>query len=252
MGERTFLDRMMQAGGAPRPIVDFQPAPLELADDVFVLDRRLRMPGGPALPARTTILRLADGGLVVISPPPAAAGGLETIDALGPVAHIVAPNSFHYLYAAEFLERHPRAQLHVAPGLPARVADLPAAARELHEPPAAWQGRIELAVLRASPTVSEVFLFHVPSGTLVLTDAAFHLTRFDSGFERLFWRALGVPSGFGPSRSARWLLLRDRAGVSPALARAAEWPLRRIVVAHGDTVEHDAAARFREAFAKYL
>jgi hypothetical protein len=243
---------MMQAGGAPVPVPGFAPAPVELADGIFALDRRLRMPGGPGLPARTTIVRLGDGGLVVISPPPVSLGGLEALDALGPVAHVVAPNSFHYLYAVEFLERYPGAELHVSPGLAQRVPGLPDTARELDAAPPAWRGAIELAVLRASPTVSETLLFHVPSGTLVISDAAFHMTRFERAWERLFWRAMGVPAGFGPSRSARWLLLRDEEAVRPVLRRAAEWPIRRIVVAHGDAVETDAAAAFQAAFARWL
>ena len=111
--------------GTPRPLVDYVPAPREIAEGLFSVERRLRMPGGARLPTRTTLIRLRTGGLLVISAPPAEPGGLDEIDAIGPVEEIVAPSTFHNLYAASFAARHPAATLHLAPGLHERVAGLP-------------------------------------------------------------------------------------------------------------------------------
>jgi hypothetical protein len=236
----------------PRVVGDFRPPPRPLAEGLWELPRLLKMPGGPNLPSRTTIIRLASGSLVVVTPPPAV-GPEEApqIEALGQVADVVSPNSFHYVYAAGFLAQFPRARFLVSAGLPQRIPALPPC-KELAAPPAEWRGEIELAVLGPVKGLSETALFHVASGTLVLTDVAFHLVRFAGTAERLMWRASGVPAGFGPSRTARTLLLGDRSIASAFLRRVAAWPFERILVAHGDVLDRDAQAGFRRAFARWL
>jgi hypothetical protein len=246
MATRSLLDRAMQLG-RPRVVTAFAPPPVPIAPDVWSLERRLRMPLGAVLPNRTTILRLASGGLLVVSPPPVAPGGFEHLDALGAVEEVLLPNSFHYLYGAEFLARYPGACLRMAPGLHARIAGLPAGDELTEATPNPWQGAIEHSILATERGLSEVALFHRPSATLVLTDVAFHMVRFDRPLDRVFWRLFGVPAGFGPSRTARLFLLRDDAA-APFLDRVRAWPFRRVLVAHGEPLEHDAAGVFARAF----
>jgi hypothetical protein len=235
-------------------VTAFAPQPAQLAAGVWALDRQLRFPGGARLPSRTTILRLSSGELVVISPP-ALPGpdGAAAIDSIGVVRHVLAPNTFHYAYVAEFMARYPDAALLVAPGLPERVPELPAAEELGPGPPEAWSGQLDLAVLGPVRGFSEVIFFHLPSGALILTDLAFNLTRFDRSLDRAAWRVgAGIPRGFGPGRTSRSMLLRDHVEACRCLRRVSQWPIRKIVVAHGDVVEQDAKARFLEAFAAYL
>lgn len=236
----------------PTPLTDFAPPPLQVDAHLWVLDRRLRMPGGPILPTRTTLLVLPSGGLLVVSPPPVGAGGLEELDALGPVRHVVVPNSFHYLNACEFMARYPQAIFWVSPGLFSRVPGLPPGNELTEAAPDAWSGAVEHAILGPTRGVSEIALFHHESATLILTDLAFHMVRIARRFDRVAWRLSGVPSGFGPSRSARMLLLRDRALAATFLRRLLAWPFRRVLVAHGESLEVDAVGVFRRAFAAYL
>jgi hypothetical protein len=242
---------MMQLG-RPGAVGGFAPPPVELSPGLWTLERRLRMPGGPSLPSRTTLVRLATGDLLVVSPPASESGGLAEIDALGRVAEVLLPNSFHYLNAATFGARHPEAMLRLAPGLRQRVPALPPGEEIGDATPGSWQGVLEHTTLGPSRGVSEVALFHRPSATVILTDVAFHVLHHTSGPERAVWRLLGVPPGFGPSRSARRLLLADRALASAFLERILRWPFARVLVAHGDPLEVDAVGAFRRAFASYL
>lgn len=248
---RSLIDRLMKLA-SPRPVMGYAPPPREIAPGIWALDRQLRMPGGPLLPLRTTVIRLRDGSLVVISPPPPVGAGDAAVADLGRVRHVVAPNSFHYVYAAAMLARHAGTRLLVAPGLPARVPTLPPAQELGPQPPPEWAGEIEIAILGPVRGLSEAVFFHVASGIVVLADLAFNMTRFARAFDRMAWRWSGVPDGFGPSRTARLLLLRDRAEAGRCLRQIAQWPIRRIVVSHGDAVEDDAKARFERAFAEYL
>jgi hypothetical protein len=250
MAERSIADKLMQYL-RPTLMRGFAPPPLAIAPDLWTLERRLRMPGGPILSSRTSIIRLPSGGLLVVSPPPVEPGGLESLDALGAVEEVLVPNSFHYLYAADFAARYPRATLRLAPALRERVPGVPG--EELGaDAPAAWRPAVEHLTLGPVRGLSEVAVFHRPSATLVLTDMAFNMVHFDSTAQRLLWRLSGVPVGFGPSRTARTLLLNDRATTAAFLARVAEWPIGRVIVAHGEPVQANAADSFRRAFAAYL
>lgn len=248
---RRLPDRLI-ALVTPRVATDFAPPPVAVAPGLWSLERRLRMPGGVSLPSRTTIVRLPSRGLLVVAPPPVAAGGLEAVEALGPVDEVLIPNSFHHLYAAAFLARHPGATLRVPPGLAARVPGAPRGEELSAATPPPWRDVVDHLVLGPVHGVAEVALFHRPSATLILTDLAFHLRTFGSSFERLAWRLSGVPAGFGPSRTARMLLLGDRAIAEPFLHRVLEWPFARVLVAHGDPLTSDAHAVFRRAFAAAL
>jgi hypothetical protein len=244
---RSLLDRFLELG-QPRFVHDLSPAPREIAPGLWSMDRVLRMPGGPRLPVRSTVIRLRSGGLLVVAPPPLEAGGFEALEAHGQIEEVLAPNSFHYLGAANCLARHPRARFRTVPGLHARVPGLPASEELTDAAPAPWAGVLEHALLGPVRGVTEVALFHLPSATLILTDVAFHVRRYETGLERAFWRFAGVPAGFGPSRSARWILLRDRTLARAFLERVAAWPFRRVLVAHGDPLETDARDVFRKAF----
>ncbi len=248
----SLLDRVLRRV-APRPVAAFAPPPTELAAGLWALDRQLRFPGGARLPSRTTIIRLHSGELVVISPPALhGPDGAAAIDSIGVVRHVVAPNTFHYAYVAEFMLRYPDASLLVAPGLLERVPELPPAEVLGAGRPEAWAGQLDLAALGPVRGLCEVVFFHLPSGALILTDLAFNLTRFDRHLDRAAWRAAGIPNGFGPGRTSRSLLLRDRVEASRCLSRVSEWPIRQIVVAHGDVVEHDAKGKFLKVFSAYL
>lgn len=251
MLNRSLLDRLLELG-RPRVVSGFAPLPSEIAPGIWSLDRRLRMPSGPGLPVRSTIIRLRSEGLLVVSPPPVDARVIENLAALGRVDEVLAPNSFHYLYAGDFLSHFPRAVFRTVPELHRRVSGLPGGSELTDATPPSWAGVIEHAVLGPVRGLSEAALFHVPSATLILTDLAFGALRYANRVERAFWRLSGVPSGFGPSRIARRLLLGDRAVAAGFLARVLAWPFRRVLVAHGDPLEVDAVAAFRHAFRGYL
>jgi|RhiMethySRZTD1v2_1073278.scaffolds.fasta_scaffold352663_2 uncharacterized protein DUF4336 len=248
---RSVWDRLIQLV-RPRLVSGFAPPPIQIAPELWSLERRLRMPGGPSLPTRTTVIRLRSEALLIVSPPPVEAGGLECLDALGSVEEVLVPNSFHYLNTPGFLVRYPHAALRVVPGLHERVPGFPNG-QELPElAPPSWHDEIEHLILGPVRGVSEAVLFHRPSATLILTDLAFHMLQFENRLEQTVWRLNGVPPGFGPSRTSRLFLLSDRAAAGTFLDRVLTWPFQRVLVAHGEPLETNATDVFRRAFARYL
>ena len=246
--KRRPIDRLFRFV-APGVDGSRRPAPLRLADGVWSLERYLRMPGGALLPSRTTLVLIELGGLAVISPPPPDDATYDAIDGVGRVEALIAPNSFHHLYVNDAARRYPAAKVYLAPGLADRVPTLPPATDLSLGTPSDDLEPLPLGPLRG---LSEVFLFHRPSRTLILSDAAFNMVNLQRRFDRLYWRAFGVPNHFGPSRTARIMLLNDRRVASAALRRVLDWPFEQIVVAHGEVVQADARACFERGFAAYL
>src|SRR4051812_45582183 len=98
----------------------------QIAPGVFRVDGpELRMPAGVVMPLSTTVLKLDDGSLAVYSPCALTDEQAGDIERAGEVAHVVAPNLLHYLYAGAAKARWPRATLWAPPALveKARLAD---------------------------------------------------------------------------------------------------------------------------------
>ena len=66
------------------------------------------------------------------------------------------------------------------------------------------------------------------------------------------WRLVGMPVGFGPSRTSRRLLLSDRRVAAAFLERVLAWPFEHVLVAHGEPLDVHARMAFRQAFAGYV
>ncbi|MCS5635443.1 MAG: DUF4336 domain-containing protein [Myxococcota bacterium] len=222
-----------------------------LDDDLWVADHDLTMPGGIAIGTRTTLVRLSDGGLFMHSPGPLSPELVDSINALGPVRHIVAPNDFHHLYVEENAKAWPEARIHVSAGLPAKRVDLAAAEVLGDEVPGEWAADLEQVWMRGAPRVNEVVFYHPRSRTLVVTDLAFNLAQGGSFMVRLFLRLNGVAGRFTASRFMK-LMYRDRAAAGESARRVFAWDFDRVILTHGEVVDTGAKKRLEPEFAWLL
>ncbi len=248
---RNRLERIVSRIAA-RPVPDFAPPPHPLAEGLYAIDRRWRLPGGATLPTRSVAVRLADGGLVLIAPPPLEPAVREALSSLGPLRALVAPNSFHYLALPAWATTLPGVEVHLAPGLAERRPELPPGRSLGPSPPPLWAGQLDQAVFGPVRGVSEVAFHHPASRTLLLTDLAFNLRGETDRRSRLMWRLYGAWEHFGPSRAARWMLLQGSEAVGDFVRRLLAWDFDRIVVAHGEAVESGGRAALEAAFAEWL
>ena len=199
------------------------------------------------LGVRTTVVRLADGGLWLHCPLELDATKREAISALGPVRFLVAANKLHHLFLEGALAAFPGAELHGAPGLAEKRRDLRFHATLGDEPPPAWAADLDQLLVRGIPRAAEVLFLHRGSRPLLLTDLCFNVHR-GGAFTRLFMRVNGAWQRFGPSRLLR-SLVRDRRALRTSLDRILAWDFDRVVVTHGDVLEHGGREALRDAFA---
>lgn len=206
--------------------------------DLWIVERPQRF-YGLEVGTRMTVIRLADGSLLLHSPVALDAALRRELDALGPVRNVIAPNRVHHLYAGDavrlYADREPGVQLWVAPGLERKRPDL-AFARVLgDEAPPAWKGQLDQVFFRGRPYENEVVFLHRASRTLLLCDLAFNFGPRAHPLTRLLLRLIRSHDRFGPSRLDP-LLIRDRAAARDSLERILAWDFDRVVVAHGDDI----------------
>ena len=221
-----------------------------LAPDLWVVDRPQRF-FGLSVGTRMTVIRLADGSLLLHSPVVLDPELRRALDALGPVRYAVAPNRVHHLYAGDVAKAYPDARLWVGPGLEKKRPDLRYVAILGNEAPSEWRGQVDQAFFAGRPYENEVVFFHRASRTLVLCDLAFNFGASAPLGTRV-WMSLILSYGrFGPSKLDP-LLIRDRAAARASLERILAWDFDRVIVAHGDVLESGGHAQLAQGYAWLL
>lgn len=198
---------------------------------------------------RMTIIRLSDGSLFVWSPVALWEALKAEIDVLGDVRHLVAPNSLHHLFLAEWCAAYPQAKLYAAPGLRARRPDLAFDADLGDAPPAAWAEEIDQVVVRGNAITAEVVFFHRPSRTVLFTDLIQHFPRgWFTGWRALVAR-LDLMTADAPQVPRKFrTAFTDRKAARAALARILDWPAEQVVMAHGPLIEREGQAFIARTF----
>lgn len=214
-----------------------------LGPDLWVLDQPFTV-GGLHLGTRTTIVKRSDGSLWVHSPGPHVRLLKASLDELGPVGALVAPNTMHHLFLPECMDLYPDARALASPGVDRKHPEL-----ELENLSHQRWGDLEQLLVGGMHTLREFVFFHPKSGTLILTDLAFNLTSSPHLLTRVAMKLNGAYGRFGPSRIFG-LMVQDKAILQRSLEEILQWPFQRVIVGHGEVLEKDAAAVFREGFTR--
>jgi hypothetical protein len=215
-----------------------------VAADVWTHDTDLR-PGGFALGARATLLRLRDGGLALISPLPLDDALAAEIAALGPVTTIVAPSKMHYKFVPAAKARFPAARVLAAPGLRAKRPKLPIDA-ELSDGGHELDADIDQHLVGGMPALGEIVFLHRPSRSIVVTDLFFYMRECQHWLTRAYLKwgdALGRPA----QTKLLKFFVKDKAALARTRETLAGWDFDRVVLAHGDLIERGGQAGLREA-----
>jgi hypothetical protein len=226
-------------------------APLRpLAPDIWVADRPQRF-YGLEVGTRMTVIRLADGSLLLHSPVVLDAPLRRELDGLGPVRYAVAPNRVHHLHAGAVKDAYPEARLWIGPGLETKRPDLVFVAVLGDEAPPEWRGQVDQVFFRGRPYENEVVFCHRASRTLITCDLAFNFGPSAPLATRIWMSLIRSYGRFGPTKLDP-LLIRDRAAARASLQRILAWDFDRVVVAHGDVLEGGGRELLRQGYAWLL
>lgn len=201
-------------------------------------------------PTRMTVVRLPSGKLWVHSPIAWNDSLGIAIDRLGSVRYLIAPNTLHYSYVADWQARYPQANSYGPPRLADKSATLTIGEVLGKEPPAAW-GDAYRQCLVPGTLITEVDFFYRESRTLILTDLIenFEPSRVRNRLLRWTMQAFGAadPDGKAPI-DMQLSFIRHRPAVREAARQMLAWAPERIVLAHGRCYGNDGVAELRRAF----
>lgn len=241
----------MSAADATYPPLD---VPKEVAENVWIVDSGpMRVAGLVPLPVRMTVVRLRDDGLLLHSPTRFAANLQHRLEELGPIRHLVAPNSAHWTFVKDWQQHVSQAMTWAAPGLRKRGQVKRSGVRldrDLCPASAAdWPGEVEQIEVPGAGGFCEVCLFHRASSTLILTDLVQNLeaSKLPIGF-RLFATLAGVtaPDGRAPIYLRATVRAKGDAARAAARRLAALKP-ERVIFTHGNWFKADATARLERS-----
>lgn len=229
--------------------------PKPVAENVWIVDSGpIRVLGLP-LPVRMTVVRLGSGGLLLHSPTTFSFALKSALDEIGPIEHLIAPNTVHWMFVKEWQRHLPEVTTWGAPGLRARAPVQKAGVtidRDLGvNAPEAWSPDIEQVIVPGAGGFCEVALFHKASRTLILTDLIQNLESDKLPMpQRLLLAAAGstAPNGRAPA----YLRAVVKLGGVPAKkagARLIALAPDRVLFTHGRWFETDAAGRLKQSLA---
>ncbi|PVA10848.1 DUF4336 domain-containing protein [Pelagivirga sediminicola] len=207
-------------------------------------------------PTRCTVIRLANGDLWVHSPTLLTDTLRDELGALGPVAHLVAPNWLHYVNISDWQRAYPGAMAHAAPGVAERAArqglPLQFDAQIDQTPPRAWDGQIDQMIARGSRKHREAVFHHRKSSTLILTDLIenFETRHLPVWMRSLVWLA-GIDSSDGKMPPDMRMTFR-KTPLAESIEAMIAWQPQRLILAHGRWYGRDAVGELRRAFRRVL
>jgi len=220
------------------------------ADNIWCVDGEpIVAIAGYHYPTRMVVIKLEHGDLFVWSPVSLTAELRAAVDVLGPVKHLVAPNSLHHMYLTEWVEVYPDARVYAARGLREKRPDIDFDTDLKDTPETEWRNDIDQVIVNGNLITQEVVFFHKPSGTVLFTDFLQQLPKdWFEGWRRTVAR-LDNMLGNEPAvpRKIR-MTFTKRKIARAALRRILDWPIENVIMAHGTPVKGDGHAFLKRAF----
>lgn len=219
------------------------------AEEIWITNGPTLTNLGFDFPTRMIVIRLRDGTLFIWSPITLSRELRIAVDRLGPVRHIVAPNTLHYMFIGDWHCAYPEATLHAVPELRAKRPKLSWGSDLGDTPAAEWSNDIDQVVIRGNRITTEVVSFHRHSRTAIFTDL---IQQFDPGWFK-GWRAIVAKLDLmitpTPTVSRKYrMAFRDRSNARKALQRIMAWPIEAVLAAHATPIRHGGRDAIAHAF----
>lgn len=217
---------------------------VQLEENLWTVTGEFSIPFNP-LKRVMTIARRADGALVLHGLIALEESVQREVEALGEIAHLVAPSGYHRLDAARYRARYPNAKLYAPSGGRARV-EKKAKVDATYEGYARDEATSLVGVGGLADREGALVVRSERGVTYVMNDAIFNMPA--QGGLAGFVLANVTQSTGGPrvSRTARIGVIADRARYRAALEEiASAADLVRVIPAHHVPIEGDVAGALR-------
>jgi hypothetical protein len=187
---------------------------------------------GMRLTSTMTVVRLSDGSLLLHSPIAMTPERRAAVEALGRVAHLYAPNTFHHLQIGLWAAAFPSARVHAPKGLADKRPDLRIDRVHGAAVEHAFAGEVDELPIDGFRLEESAILLRA-ARTLVVADLVHNVGRPEQRWAKLYTRAMGFYDRVALSRIIRWTAFSDRAAARRSLDELLKLPFERLIVGHG-------------------
>lgn len=211
---------------------------LTTIDDGIYCDYGPVRPVGMRISVTMSLLRLDDGSLLVHSPLPLTDERRTEVTALGRVAHLYAPNTFHHQWLGDWIGAFPNAVVHAPSELRTKRPDLRIDRFHDQADDAPFAGVAEVPI--RGFRLRETALVHHAARAVVVADLVSNVGRPEHLWTKLYSKGMGFYDRVALSRLLRWTTFDDYAAarISTNALLARDFDI--LVVGHGAPVLADA------------
>ena len=215
-------------------------------DKIWTLDRPVWF-SGIRQRARTTVVRLDDGSLLLHSPVPPSEALAEQLRTLGPVRWLVVPNCWHHLGAPAAAAHFPEAQV-VGPKSALERNKALQLHLDIHDAQFVAQvPEFEALPLLGVPFLDETVLYHRPTRTLLGADIVLCASAQDHWTCRCAARITGFYERVRVPPDVR-RKIPDQAAAARSIHAMLKRPAQRLIVGHADVIEEGCRERLAQAW----
>lgn len=226
---------------------------------------------------RATLVKLATGNMLVVSPVALTADVQQTIESQrGKIKYIAAPDMEHHIHLTAWKKAFPHAEIIAPEGLREKRQRNPdqkdtelthiLTKGNKHNIHISEEFDKEFDIEYVDGHANkEIAFLHKPSKTLIQADLIFNLpgneqySRSDESptsgiFTKLFRPLISAtpPPATWNKRFVWYALTSDRQSLSQSVARMNDWDFDRVIPCHGDVIETGGKAVFQNAFEWFL
>lgn len=215
---------------------------LKLIDDnLLSVEGLLNMPPMGEVTRRMTVVRLADGRLIVYSAIALEEAEMQALEAYGTPAYLIVPGDIHRMDAKPWKARYPSLQVIAPAGAREQVEKVvPVDATDVDFGDPA----VHYLTVPGTAEKEAALVLEAESGTtVILNDLIFDLAN-RPGFTGWLFKMIGM-TGDEPHIPApvKMREVKDKAAVCEQLEAWARLPnLRRVIISHGDIISKSPAA----------
>ncbi|WP_437985817.1 DUF4336 domain-containing protein [Sorangium sp. So ce117] len=204
-------------------------------DRIWTLDRPVWF-SGVRMRARTTVVRLDDGSLLLHTPAPPNDALTEQLRALGPVRWLLVPNCWHHLGTPAAAAHFPEARV-VGPASALNRNKALRLHMDIHDAQFGEQvPELEALPLRGVPFWDETVLYHRPTQTLLGADIVLCACAKDHWTLRYAARLTGFYERVRVPPDAR-KKIPDKTAAARSIRAMLERPAQRLIVGHAEVIE---------------
>ena len=197
--------------------------------------------------ARMSVIRLNYPKLFIHSPVELDRTLKSRLDQLGSVNYVVSPNHYHHLFLGDFYDEYPNAYFYASPGLVEKRKDIRFRFELKDHPEEEWKDHLDQMIFMGPSSMQDVVFFHRESRTLIVADLLMNFGEDSTLLTRLICRVFGIykkvfsPLDFKLSKTEKVLARTSK-------ERLLQWDFDKIILSHGQVIEHDGKRILQEAF----